>query len=49
MRTRLTVDDIMDTDLRAFKLDASQIDALRCRMPVTGLAVNGVMPPAGTE
>jgi len=49
MRTRLTVDDIMDTDLRAFKLDASQIDALRRRTPVTGLAVNGVMPPAGTE
>jgi hypothetical protein len=49
MRDRLTMADIMDNDLRAFRLETSQIDALRRRTPVAGLAVNSVVPTAGTE
>ena len=49
MRGRLTVADIMDNDLRGFRLEASQIDALRRRAAMTGLVVNSAMPPTGTE
>jgi hypothetical protein len=49
MRGRLTVADIMGNDLRVFRLEPSQIDALRRRAAMTGLVVNGAMRPTGTE